>query len=441
MLVLNNGNPSKIQIVYKSRVSDQPYICNGCAIFEPAGRCLILGFGFHHYDKTFPKKFIESAIEKDLGIIYLCDELPRDYIIDEHIVYVVTKFEWFTHLLFKDLSMFKGVFHNGNNDSQRYADILATRGGIHIPLLGDGSNLHQLNAINKQIKNIEQSILVETFDGLGDVLLSLPAAKTMHDKGYTVSYYTRPGFEPIFDNLDFIKKVYTNHELIPTTSFGNYISLSHKLSDYQREYNQQDRIYSSAYFFNLAPNDLTTKIPIIKLSEDEISFAKALLSSYNNTVGVAWEACGFSRSYPQDYTQSLCDSLKAKGFTPIILSANPIIFNNAVNLGGKLNLRQLFSTVSLLDYVITVDTGILHIAGAFDKYTIALFGPIPAKWRGTTYKHIYPIEPTRVPCYPCMDKQFVESAKMKCKFSEEYCLRTISPNKIIKTLTKIRKDI
>jgi ADP-heptose:LPS heptosyltransferase len=270
--------------------------------------------------------------------------------------------------------------------------------------------------------------------------MSLPAAKTLHERGYKVSYYTKSSYKPIFENLDFIDQLYYNPDIIPTTSFTRYISLTHQLSNYSKEYNQQHRIYASAYFFGLSPNELIENKPLIELSEEEKEFSVRFLCQFEKTVGICWDAHGFSRGYPQDHTQKLCTLLRERGFTPIILSLNTHKFDDAVNLGGKLNLRQLFSIIAGLDYMISVDTGTLHVAGAFDKPTIAIMGPIPAEWRCSTYKDCYSLTPP-LSCYPCADGQFVPINKRNCRTKDGFCLRTIHPGVVMKAFMKLVKKV
>jgi len=442
MVLLNNKNPQDLQIIYKSK-NKGVYRCEGSAIFEPEGNPLILGFCFHHYNKVYPTKLIKTAIKRNLGIIYVCDTLPNHYIVDDHIVYVVTGFEWFTHLLFKDITQFKGVFHNGTEDGKRYANIVSSRGMFRVPLIQSIEDLKQIKPIDKVVNNARLTkVLIETFDGLGDVLMSLPSAKTLAEQGHEVHYLVHPHFVPIFKNLDFVKKVYSNKHIISTSEFGYYISLTHKLSDYRAPFNQQHRIFSTAYFFGLAPKDLVIKKPIIVLDHDEMTWAVNFLSKYSKSlhqnVGICWQANGDHRSYLPTYTQKLCTLLSKHKYIPYIISANPRQFDNSINLGGKLTLRQMFSLVWSLDYIITVDTGVLHVAGAFDKPTIALMGPIVADWRCSTYKNCYPIEP-KVTCFPCADRQWVPREKQKCKLINSYCLTTITPNKIIRVLNRIAR--
>lgn len=433
-MIYLNSHPLQITLAYKSRISNSVYQCKGSAIFEPKGRCLILGFCFHHWNKEFPREFVQEAINQDIGIVYLCDCLPKDPIVDDHIVYVITGFEWFTHLVFKDLQVFKGVFHNETEDGKRFADILANRGGVYVPLLGYNNKLDCLKNMTSIIPKPTCDILIESFDGLGDVLMALPVAKTLHSQGNKVSFLTRSSFAPIFENIDFITQLYNEGDTIPTYSFGKYVTLTHKLSDYTKEYNQQHRMYSTAWFCDVAPKELITNKSIIILTDKEKEWAKETLSQYKNTVGIGWESAGYSRGLHPLNTQKLCDALTLKKQTPIILSANSKEFNNAINLGGKLNLRQLFSIVWALDSLITVDTGILHIAGAFGTPTVALFGPIPSEWRCSTYKNCIVVKP-KLSCCPCMDGQFIERAKRGCNQSSEgYCLEQISTKQILKAL-------
>ena len=437
-MIYLKSHPSQITLVYKSRVSNSVYQCKGSAIFEPKGRCLILGFCFHHWKKEMPREFIQEVINQDIGIVYLCDCLPKDPIIDEHIVYVLTGFEWFTHLLFNDLQVFKGVFHNGTEDGKRFADILANRGGIHVPLLGYDNKIDSLKNTVSIVPDPISDILIESYDGLGDVLMTLPVAKLLHDQGNKVSFLTRSSFSPIFENLDFITQLYNEGSTIPTHLFGRYVTLTHKLSEYSKEYNQQNRIYSTAWFCDVAPKELIINRPIIILTDKEKEWAKEFLSPYKNTVGIGWQAAGFNRGYSGQNTQNLCNLLTLKKYTPIIISANEYQFDKAINLGGKLNLRQLFSIVWALDYMVTVDTGILHVAGAFNKPTVGLFGPIPYEWRCSTYTNCIPLQP-KVECCPCMDGQFVEASKRECKCKDGFCLDKISPKRITNTLLKLGK--
>lgn len=433
----NLDNLKPVKIHYKSFSGDNLVENFGSVIFPPDNvKCLVIGFCFHHSNKSQDYYFIESLIKHNIGIIYVCDRLPENPIINNNIVYVETGFYWFTHTLIVNPLVFSGVFHNNTKDGLKYANLFSQFTGFKIPIINDTSNLELLKKsldLNKEYYHI----LIETYDGLGDVLMSLPAAYTLNKLGHKVAYLVDKSKVPVFKNLDFIHKVYIHRSEVPIHLY-RHISLTHRLSAYNLQFNQQHRIYSSAFLCGLSKDALRIEKPIIVLDEEEKLYAKELLKDYKNTVGICWYAFGSNRSYFADYTQQLIDLLNKNGFTPIILGTKKENFKDCVDLTNKTDLRQLFSIVWALDAIITVDTGVLHIAGAFDKLTIALFGPIPAEWRCSTYKNCYPLQ-SKLRCCPCWDMQRVPVEERKCNVYESYCLRKITPRIILKTLKKVYK--
>ena len=398
MIPLRNENPTEIQIAYKSHADPAKlHYSNGSTVFPPKGQCLVVGFYFHNHDRTLPRSILIDLIRKNVGIVYVCDEMPNKPIIDDHIVYVVTQFRWFTQHIFTDISFFKGILYN--KGGEKYAKLLARNSKFSIPIISRAKEL-TIESIKQDVVSHSKDVIIETYDGLGDVIMSLPSAQTLHSLGYKVNYLTYPHFNEIFNNLKFINKVYNVKETVSTTNFAKYVSLTSKLSNYSYAFNQQNRIYSSAFFCDLAPKQLVTNVPTLVTNPEEKKWARELLKGYKHTVGIGWRANGFARSYPKEYTTKLVNLASFQGYTPVILSADNTQFKGAINLGGKTSIRQLFALIEALDYIVTVDTGTLHVAGAFGTPTIALIGPIDASWRCSTYKNCYPLKPN-IPCYPC----------------------------------------
>jgi len=412
------------------------YASTGTSVFLPLD-CdyYVVGFGFHHYGKKLDTKFIKSILKRNIGIIYVCTKLPDNHIVHDNIVYIETDFRWFSHLLFKNPGVFKAVFSNDIPRAKEVARLFATHWGFVLPVIKSPDELPVLQSIKKDLKQ-NKRFLIETFDGLGDVLMSLPTAYTLHKKGWKVSYIVDKNRMCVFDNLDFIDKVYYLRQDVPIHQYHSFVILSYRLSDYKQFYNRQHRIYSTAYLCGLNPKDLLIKKPIIVLSDEEKEYAKNLLKDYKNTVVVCWYAVGSNRTYPPDLTQRLINLLKSEGYTPIVVGTQEFDFHNCINLQKRTNIRQLFAIVNQADYVITVDTSVLHIAGAFDKKTIALFGPIRPEWRCSTYKNCIPIRPN-VPCFKCDDKQSISPDKCLCNKIKDACMRSIKPKTVIKYLKKL----
>jgi len=86
-----------------------------------------------------------------------------------------------------------------------------------------------------------------------------------------------------------------------------------------------------------------------------------------------------------------------------------------------LDLGELKTLLSLADLVITNDTGPRHIAIAFKRKLITLFGPNDPAWTDTDYENEIQIV-GNVPCAPC--------TMPTCKKSEHLCMLSITPDMV-----------
>jgi heptosyltransferase II len=83
---------------------------------------------------------------------------------------------------------------------------------------------------------------------------------------------------------------------------------------------------------------------------------------------------------------------------------------NALNLAGKLTLRQSMAVYKKMPFAICVDSGPAHMSAAVGTPTLAIFGPTdPERWRpfGAAHEAIYDNELTCRPCHyekTCVDR-------------------------------------
>ncbi|MCI5968480.1 lipopolysaccharide heptosyltransferase I [Helicobacter sp.] len=86
-----------------------------------------------------------------------------------------------------------------------------------------------------------------------------------------------------------------------------------------------------------------------------------------------------NKTYPLEKFLELAKLLNAKGYTPIFLSKDPIAIPNTANFyhAHSLELKQVKSLIAKIDLVIGGDTGITHLAWAFKRPSITLFGATP----------------------------------------------------------------
>jgi heptosyltransferase-2 len=98
---------------------------------------------------------------------------------------------------------------------------------------------------------------------------------------------------------------------------------------------------------------------------------------------------------------------------------------NVINLAGKTSLRDLMAVLALADCVVTNDSGPMHIAAAFKRPLVALFGSTNPSRTGpwgcgtVLYK--------QVPCSPCY---------LRTCPGDFACMRSIHPDEVVAAVLK-----
>ncbi|MGI6092715.1 MAG: glycosyltransferase family 9 protein [Veillonellaceae bacterium] len=104
-------------------------------------------------------------------------------------------------------------------------------------------------------------------------------------------------------------------------------------------------------------------------------------------------------------------------------------------LAGSLTLGELGALIQAADLLITVDTGPMHIAQAFDTPVICLFGPTdPKRWGPRRPQDI--IIRASVPCSPCWDID--DERHKRCR--ENRCMTEIRPETVIAAAANLLKN-
>lgn len=99
--------------------------------------------------------------------------------------------------------------------------------------------------------------------------------------------------------------------------------------------------------------------------------------------------------------------------------------DHCINLIGKTDLAEAVDLLSLADFVVTNDSGLMHVAAALDLKIIAIYGSTSPKFTPPLSNKVEILQ-AEVPCTPCF--------KRTCKFDHYKCLREITPELVLKTL-------
>jgi heptosyltransferase-1 len=107
---------------------------------------------------------------------------------------------------------------------------------------------------------------------------------------------------------------------------------------------------------------------------------------------------------------------------PVIARIIERMGTTPLDLTGRTGLKELACLYSQCKFVISTDTGPMHIAAAVGTPVLALFGPT-APWRTGPYGKGHRVIREEIPCSPCFKK--------KC--FEQICMRGISVDRVFES--------
>jgi ADP-heptose:LPS heptosyltransferase len=262
-------------------------------------------------------------------------------------------------------------------------------------------------------------ILVVRFSSIGDIVLTTPILRCIKQqlKDVELHYVTKHNFLSVIDNNIYVDKVFaikdSLKDVIPQLKKENYdyvIDLHHNV----RTLRLKTALGKKSFSFNklnwekfLIVNFKKNKLPPIHIvdryfetlqslgvkndgkgldyfinEKDEIDIPSTLPTLFHDdynalVVGGSY----FTKQIPINKLKEIC----TKSSLPLILLGGKedaaiaeqvyqFHKNKTINLCGKLNLNQSASIIQQANKVITSDTGLMHIAAAFKKDIISLWG-------------------------------------------------------------------
>jgi len=288
--------------------------------------------------------------------------------------------------------------------------------------------------------------------GVGDIVCITPAVAALKKRYPNKNIYiaTPEKYHCIFDNNPHVAGC-VDHTRQPLFAKAMYFDLTRVDTNYevsvtkQKEKNILTRpeIYLKAVCENRIPNDVRP-VPELYVTEEEISHIqhRFLSVSQNNIVYVltCLSTAEIYRNWPIEHYLELFKM--AEKYNPNlrfvltdIRRPDWIPPSNTID-ATALSLRKTIALVAACDVVLTPDTSILHMAAAFDKPCIALFGPIDAMARCRHYKRITPVT-ADMGCIPCW-----RNAEIPCKMDPRdgrasVCMQQLSPQTIYKKLISL----
>ena len=325
--------------------------------------------------------------------------------------------------------------------------------------------------------------LLIRFSSIGDIVLTTPVVRCLKKQvpGAEVHFLTRQSFATIVESNPYIDKVHSLahswetmvHEL-KQEHYDHIIDLHHNLRTLRlrkelgirsfpfNKLNIQKWIYTN-FKWNLMPdlhivdrymstiqsfgvkNDeegLDYFIP----QKDEVKQKDIPASHHAGYIGVVIGAAHNTKKLPVEKLKELCTRIDH----PIILlggkedvangneiaAADPVKIYNAC---GKFNLNESADLVRRSKLIITHDTGLMHIAAAFKKKIISVWGNTVPEFGMYPYYGRHQIlnakfEITGLRCRPCSKIGYA-----KCPRGHFKCMRQISMDAIADTARQFLK--
>ena len=325
--------------------------------------------------------------------------------------------------------------------------------------------------------------LIIRFSSIGDIVLTTPVIRCLKKQlpDAEVHFLTKQTFASIVENNPFIDKLHllahswetVVHEL-KQENYDYIIDLHHNLRTLRlkkdlgiksfpfNKLNVQKWIYTNLKW-NLMP-DLHIVDRYMKTVEsfgvkndeegldyfipqrDEVKQKDIPASHHAGFIGLVIGAAHYTKKLPVDKLKELCSKIDH----PVILlggkednengkqiaAVDPVKIYNAC---GKFNLNESADLVRKSKLVITHDTGLMHIAAAFKKKVISVWGNTVPEFGMYPYFGKFQIpnskfQITGLRCRPCSKIGY-----SKCPRGHFKCMRQISMDAIAETATQYLK--
>jgi ADP-heptose:LPS heptosyltransferase len=319
-------------------------------------------------------------------------------------------------------------------------------------------------------------VLIVRFSSIGDIVLTTPVIRAVKQLGAEVHYLTKRSFRGILEHNPQVDKVWTIDKKVGEVKpalqqegFDYIIDLHNNLRSMQVKW----ALSAKAYTFDkinwekwLMVNLKVNRLPeqhIVKRymrpaeqigasydgkgldyfipEEDEVAMAPLLATQAIGAspaappfIAFAIGAAHQTKRMPTDRIIALCDKLPL----PVVLLGGPgeaeegaaiaqaVRQQQVVNTCGRFNLNQSASVVRQATKVITHDTGMMHIAAAFQKDILSLwgntipgFGMYPFYPEGVQKNQSFEVKGLK--CRPCSKIGYQQCPKGHFK-----CMRGIS---------------
>ncbi len=322
----------------------------------------------------------------------------------------------------------------------------------------------------------EIKFLIVRFSSIGDIVLTTPVARCLKQQveGAVVHYLTKPQYADILKSNPYIDKVHVLDTFQSTINelkdegFDYLIDLHKNLRTYRFKHklsvldfsfsklNKEkwilvnlkknklpkthivDRYLESVYLFDVKNDNKGLDYFIPENIEYDIAKKHGIKEDY---IAFAIGGQHETKKMPAEMIREICEQIS---YPVVLLGGNEDSENgdiistnlsNCTNLCGKTSLDESANIVQGSKLVITHDTGLMHIAAAFKKNIISLWGNTVPEFGMYPYMagpDSLVCEIKDLKCRPCSKIGY-----KKCPKKHFKCMKNQDLNKIIQHINKV----
>ena len=321
--------------------------------------------------------------------------------------------------------------------------------------------------------------LIVRFSSIGDIVLTSPVVRNLKQQveNVEIHYITKPQFKSILENNPHIDKVHVLKESFSETvqelkyeHFDYIIDLHRNL----RTARLKNKLKIISFSFNklnwekwLLVNFKKNKMPNVHIvdryldtltnfdvhndqkgldyfipEKDEVHISTISPDLKNGYVGVVVGAFHNTKKLTTEKLIAICSKINK----PILLLGGPdnkeeaekvknAVGKNIYNTCGNYNINQSASLVKQAHVILTPDTGLMHIASAFQKKIISVWGNTVPEFGMYPYLP-HPdseiMEIKNLKCRPCSKIGFKECPKKHFK-----CIQNLNDDLIVQSINNL----
>jgi len=243
---------------------------------------------------------------------------------------------------------------------------------------------------------MKRILILRRFGSIGDMLMMTPSLRELGKTDrldiaipseYHCVFFNLPYIFKILDveNLNFSLIKNGGKELKKDDIYDQIIDLTDFEFNYEQIFQPEIEKTKSEIFADSLNVKIQDQHPDIFLTNEEKievnTYFQNLKIDNKKTILFGIRSANPERDWSLENWKKLIEKFKKYDYNLIVVDKDILWDDGEIIFFNGKSVRELFALVSRSDYIICHDSGLLHIAGAFKKNSISIFGPTDPKVR------------------------------------------------------------